>query len=295
MASWRRLGFFSETQEVDPSGILERSTAVCPFDDGLVVGDAEGTCHVLGRTLQVRTTFPAHNGGVAQLVQPRGSSLVFSFGRELEGGIGKAYMRVWRVSPGGEPAATCVRHLRVFGTYAGPTSSSGTPATASDPAITCCCVSDDLSQVAIGSRDGGVHLLRTTDLLRDRFLRFKPLISISTHLETPPDPVTGVHFCYASDGSRVPTELWVVTSATLLSVSGATLRSEACCVLAEGGGAEKGCACVSDSGQIVLGRPEAIYLYGADERGPCFAFDGLKHALLWHSAPLPLPKGSGYT
>ena len=37
---------------------------------------------------------------------------------------------------------------------------------------------------------------------------------------------------------------------------------------------------------LVLGRDEAIYLYGPDERGPCFAFDGPKHSILWHGSSL---------
>ena len=62
---------------------------------------------------------------------------------------------------------------------------------------------------------------------------------------------------------------------------------ETCTVLTDGGGAPIGCACVaSDSGQLVLGRTEAIYLYGPDERGPCFAFDGPKHHLTWHRSTL---------
>ena len=111
-------------------------------------------------------------------------------------------------------------------------------------------VADDVSQVALGLSDGGVLLVRTTDLVKERFLRFKPLSSI------PPQgvPVSNVHFCYSQPGSKAPTELWVVSTESLRCVAGAGLRSESCTTLSEGGGAAAKCACVSDQGQLVLGR-----------------------------------------
>ena len=39
-----------------------------------------------------------------------------------------------------------------------------------------------------------------------------------------------------------------------------------------GGGA--GCSVLSPSGDFVVGRPEAVYLYSHDGRGPCFVVEG---------------------
>lgn len=39
-------------------------------------------------------------------------------------------------------------------------------------------------------------------------------------------------------------------------------------------GAEAGCTAVSHEDEFVVARPEAIYLYTPDGRGPCFVFDG---------------------
>ena len=94
-----------------------------------------------------------------------------------------------------------------------------------------------------------------------------------------------MHMCYAQ-GGQTPTEVWVVTPGALVCVSAPGLRSESCRVLTDAGGAELHCACVAESGQLVLGRSEAIYLYGADERGPCFAFDGPKLRLHTHHSSL---------
>jgi hypothetical protein len=279
MASWRRLSFFDESSQTDPSGLLERASAVCALaDGGIIVGEADGTCHSLNGALAVRVTFAAHSGGVTHLLQPRSSALVVSLGLEHEAGVPRAYLRAWRL---GADEATCVRHLRVFPVVAKATIGAAAASTSSEPAITCCCAAADLSQIALGLADGSVQLLRCDKFLSDKFLSFKPLASIAAALPGAPAAVTNVAFCYAQGANHPPTDLWVVTSDALLSVSAAGLRSETSLVLAEGGGAAPECACVSDMrGQLVLGRPEAIYLYGADERGATYGFDMPKRCVL---------------
>ena len=279
MASWRRLAFFDESSQTDPSGLLERASAVCALaDGGIIVGEADGTCHSLNGALAVRVTFAAHSGGVTHLLQPRSSALVVSLGLEHEAGVPRAYLRAWRL---GADEATCVRHLRVFPAVAKPTTGAAAASTSSEPAITCCCVAADLSQIALGLADGSVQLLRCDKFLSDKFLSFKPLASIAATLPGAPSAVTNVAFCYAQGANHPPTDLWVVTSDALLSVSAAGLRSEQGLMLAEGGGAAPECACVSEMhGQLVLGRPEAIYLYGADERGATYGFDMPKRCVL---------------
>lgn len=39
-------------------------------------------------------------------------------------------------------------------------------------------------------------------------------------------------------------------------------------------GAEAGCTVVNHEGDLVVGRPEAVYFYTTDGRGPCFVFEG---------------------
>ena len=41
-------------------------------------------------------------------------------------------------------------------------------------------------------------------------------------------------------------------------------------------GAEPNCVTMTHDSELVLGREEAVYFYGIDGRGPCFAFDGKK-------------------
>ena len=39
-------------------------------------------------------------------------------------------------------------------------------------------------------------------------------------------------------------------------------------------GADSGSTTVNPQGELVVARPEAIYLYSTDGRGPCFVFEG---------------------
>ena len=108
-------------------------------------------------------------------------------------------------------------------------------------------------------------LLRTSDLLRERFLRFA-LPSLATLLaHTPPTTIHGVEFCYSQSDSSSPTELWVTTSQALF---GGGRQHAPKPRLTDTGGANPGCT-ANDAVQLVLGRDEAIYLYGPDD-APCF-------------------------
>ena len=39
-------------------------------------------------------------------------------------------------------------------------------------------------------------------------------------------------------------------------------------------GAPPGCTTTNQEGELVVGRPEAVYFYSPDGRGPCFVFEG---------------------
>ena len=91
--SWRRFAFFSERVV----GALESGTVCCSLSDGGVAqGDALGVCHLLDESMKERCAFAAHDRGVTHLLQPRGSTLLFSLGLELEGAAERTFMRVWR-------------------------------------------------------------------------------------------------------------------------------------------------------------------------------------------------------
>ena len=50
-------------------------------------------------------------------------------------------------------------------------------------------------------------------------------------------------------------------------------------VVLDEAGAAPGCSTLDPEGELVVGRPEAVYFYSPDGRGPCFVFEGV-HWLL---------------
>ncbi|KAL1529891.1 hypothetical protein AB1Y20_000820 [Prymnesium parvum] len=291
MTSWRRFAFFTQREHPESEAQWVRNESVCAscaLDDGrLVVADRSGVCHVLeGDALLEVASFGAHDRGVTHLAQPRGSGLLFTLGAESDGPTPRTFLRIWPTAAVGNsspPPLQCARALRVF---------SGAGA---DPAVSSWCVADDCSQVALGLADGSVLLMRTSDVLRERFLKFKPLPSVKpapSGVGVVPAPVKAVFFCYGA-GERTPTDVWLLRRDALMCVSGGGMRHETCRTLAEAWGDNAGadgagCACVSDAQQLVLGRPEAVYFYSTEERGSCFAFTGRKLRVDWHRSFLLL-------
>lgn len=53
-------------------------------------------------------------------------------------------------------------------------------------------------------------------------------------------------------------------------------------VVLDEAGAAPGCSTLDSEGELVVGRPEAVYFYSPDGRGPCFVFEGDQHGLLTH-------------
>lgn len=54
-------------------------------------------------------------------------------------------------------------------------------------------------------------------------------------------------------------------------------------------GAERGATALDAAGQLVVGRPEAVYFYTPDGRGPCFVFEGVLNCTEINAALLNVP------
>lgn len=53
-------------------------------------------------------------------------------------------------------------------------------------------------------------------------------------------------------------------------------------VVLDEAGAAPGCSTLDSEGELVVGRPEAVYFYSPDGRGPCFVFEGDLLKLITH-------------
>jgi tetratricopeptide (TPR) repeat protein len=145
---------------------------------------------------------------------------------------------------------------------------------------------EDLSQLAVGFANGAVTVVRG-DLIHDRGAKQRTVFESD-------EPITGVEF---RDVARLTT-LYVSTTARLLKlvISGKGQGQPARAI--EDAGCGVGCMTVDQrNGDIVVVRDDAIYYYGIEGRGPCFAYDGLKSLVECYEEYLalvaPPPNSSG--
>ena len=124
---------------------------------------------------------------------------------------------------------------------------------------------DDLSQLAVGFANGSVTVVRG-DLVHDRGAKQRTVYESE-------EPITGVEF---RDESRVIT-LYVSTTSRILKlvISGKGQGQGARAI--EDAGCAVGCMTLDGkNGDIIVVRDDAVYYYGIDGRGPCYAYDGPK-------------------
>jgi vacuolar protein sorting-associated protein 11 len=122
-----------------------------------------------------------------------------------------------------------------------------------------------LSQVAVGFANGAVTVIRG-DLIHDRGAKQRIVFESE-------EPITGVEFQDIAKN----TTLFVATTGRILKlvISGKGQGQPARTL--EDSGCGVGCMTVDKrNGDIVVVRDDAIYYYGLDGRGPCFAYDGSK-------------------
>lgn len=263
MFQWRRFRFFDQSpiKETGPSGgpLLSKLEIVCSASGHgtLMCGDAEGYINVVDREFKV-TSFRAFTRTVTAMCQLRQRNLLVSVGEEDDSTITPT-LKIWnfdRVDENGEP--------QLLKTFRMSKAAHGVPATYLE-------VLDDMTHIAVGLANGDVVLISSADLSRDR----NPQQIIVRNPKTKSAaPVTCLGFHLHPKHGLV---LFVVLSNQIFSFF---VQSRELEVLDEQG-CELYCGVMSNRGEMVLGRPEAVYFYECDGRGPCFAFEGNKRRLFW--------------
>lgn len=116
----------------------------------------------------------------------------------------------------------------------------------------------------MGFANGSVTVIRG-DLIHDRGAKQRTVFESQ-------EPITGVEFRVGST-----TTLYLATTGRILTltISGKGQGQPARAL--EDSGCGLGCMTVDErTGDVVVVRDDAIYYYGANGRGPCFAFEGPK-------------------
>ncbi|RKP23269.1 hypothetical protein SYNPS1DRAFT_31012 [Syncephalis pseudoplumigaleata] len=168
-------------------------------------------------------------------------------------------IRIWKLRksiPDGDPVL--LKTIRIHA------NSNGTnyPVTAFD-------VLENMAQIALGFADGKVVVLRG-QLLKDKHPKQRTVWSSE-------EPVTGVALYERNSQIYL-----YITTLMKTVVCNTTTAKEQQSVIDEHGCA-LGCGVLNaTTGDLVLGREEAIFSYTPEGRGSCYAFEGPKTAMVWH-------------
>ncbi|GLD99259.1 hypothetical protein PINS_up007977 [Pythium insidiosum] len=153
-----------------------------------------------------------------------------------------------------------------------------------EEAVTAFAVSDDISLLAVGLRNGAVILFRTD--LKRRADRPPQLLQPAgqfpvTGLAFASKPVTNTlaHiFLYASTRRGLTCYHCTHDDPALVKAAGASGMPPRTVVLDERG-VDVNCSCVNDDGEIAVGQVDAVYFYTTEDRSVCFGFEGEKRYL----------------
>ncbi|KAI0050858.1 hypothetical protein FA95DRAFT_1603137 [Auriscalpium vulgare] len=275
--AWHQFTFFDvapvrDAHDLAGSPHILRSptdvSAVASSALGVLVADTHGSVHLLDREFEARASWVAHVGGrVTHMAERRG--VLVTLGEE--DGVRYPLLKIWsldRMDKNGVPAL--VRSTKVQ------------PSNRPHP-ISCIALSETLSFLAIGLGDGTVLLYRHLD---------QSVFSGSTSLtalpkprvvhEAPTEPVTGLGFREpAPDAPAL--HLFIATTGRVLTYQVSGKGAGGAAAEAMDVGAGLGCAVMDwRARNMVVARDEAIYVCGAEARGPSFAYEGPKLSVHTH-------------
>ncbi|KAK0634333.1 hypothetical protein B0T17DRAFT_566796 [Bombardia bombarda] len=261
--TWRSFDFFEASQikitDDDTRAFFESNeiSSVCSGSESLFLGSYDGVVRIVGPAWKVVRSFQAYDTGpITHMRQVEGTSLLVTVAEEPSNAdsTNAPVLKVWALDK--------------------PVKKTGIPTCLSTVAInngkkpfpiSAFTATEDLSQLAVGFANGAVTVIRG-DLIHD--LGTKQRIIYESD-----EPITGVELHV--DASL--TTLFVATTSRILKlvISGKGHGQPPKTVEDMGSGV--GCMAVDKrTGDIVIGRDDAIYYYTLDGRGPPSAYEAPK-------------------
>uniref|UniRef100_A0A7N0RIR5 Vacuolar protein sorting-associated protein 11 homolog n=1 Tax=Kalanchoe fedtschenkoi TaxID=63787 RepID=A0A7N0RIR5_KALFE len=270
MYQWRKFDFFEEklagkcTVPEDVTGTI----TCCSSGRGrVVVGSDDGTVCLLDRGLKYNYGFQAHSSSVHFLQQLKQRNYIVTVGEDEQ------------VSP--QTSAVC---LKVFDLDAMQPESSSTTSPDCiqilriftnqfpEAKITSFIVLEEappILLIAIGLNNGCIYCIKG-DIARERITRFKLQIDDPSN-----SSITGLGF--RMDGQALLLFAVSPNSVSLFNFQSQPPRLQTIDQI----GSNVNSVTMSDRSELIIGRPEAVYFYEVDGRGPCWAFEGEKRFLGW--------------
>ncbi|ORY85729.1 vacuolar protein sorting protein VPS11, partial [Protomyces lactucae-debilis] len=267
---WRQFNFFEcvkipDAEDASAPGPVALSPAssgavIASTDSYIFLGTQDGQLQAINRSFKVAASIQAYAHGRLHHIMPCDEDLLVTLGDEpTSSGADGPTLKTWSLSM----SKKGVLQFKLL---------SAVPLHSQRPhPITCCTTLPDLSQVAIGSADGRVVLVKG-DLVRDRGAKQRTVYESE-------EPITGLQFLV----SNKITTLYIFTTSKLLTLTTISASGKSVTQvprIMESVGAALGCiAYDKHKNQIAVVRQDALYLYTVDGRGPCYALEGSKSAI----------------
>lgn len=126
--------------------------------------------------------------------------------------------------------------------------------------------------ITIGLDTGSIYCIKG-DVARERITRFR--LQVDAVPDKIPCPITSL--CFRPEGRALQLFAVTPTSVSLFTMHDQPPKRQTLDQI----GCDVNAVAMSDHMDLIIGRPEAVYFYEVDGRGPCWAFEGEKKFLGW--------------
>ncbi|KAJ6257977.1 hypothetical protein Dda_7767 [Drechslerella dactyloides] len=253
--NWKTFTFFeTSTVKIPPDQILadgSQITSACTGMRHILLGLSSGNMVALSSKYTKAAIWKAHESGPithARYLESR--QILVTVSEDL---TNPPEMRVWALKSSERKSlsAQLQSTLRINTQTVFP--------------MTCFSVAKDLSDVAAAFANGAIILVRG-DLVHDRGSRQRVIHESD-------EPVTGMEFTEENGSST----LYVTTPERVMTIKTSIRGHIPPPRVLETTGCALGCLTLDESsGNILVARNDALYYYGPDGRGPCYAYEGSK-------------------
>ncbi|KAL5798082.1 hypothetical protein ACOSQ2_002902 [Xanthoceras sorbifolium] len=273
MYQWRKFDFFEEKyggKSSIPEEVAGKIECCSSGRGKVVIGCEDGTVSLLDRGIKFNFGFQAHSNSVLFLQHLKQRNFLVTVGEDeqispQQSAVCLKVFDLDKMEPEGTSTTSpdCIGILRIF--------TNQFP----EAKITSFIVLEEappILLIAIGLDNGCIYCIKG-DIARERITRFK--LQVDSFSDKSHCSITGLGF--RVDGQAL--QLFAVTpnSVSLFSLQNQPPRRQ---TLDQIGG-NVNSVTMSDRSELIIGRPEAVYFYEVDGRGPCWAFEGEKRFVGW--------------
>ncbi|KAG6509672.1 vacuolar protein-sorting-associated protein 11 homolog [Zingiber officinale] len=273
MYQWRKFEFFEEKsagKAAIPSEVSGNIQCCSSGRGRIAVGCDGGMVALLDRGFKLSYAFQAHGTSVLFIQQLKQRNFLVTVGEDeqVSPQLPSICLKVFdldKMQPEGSSTTSpfCVQIVRIF--------TNQFP----EAKITSFLVLEEappILLITIGLDNGSIYCIKG-DVARERITRFT--LQVETGADKSVSSITGLGFRVEA---RV-LQLFAVTPASisLFNLNDQPPRRQTLDQI----GCDINAVTMSDRLDLIIGRPEAVYFYEVDGRGPCWAFDGEKKFVGW--------------